>query len=214
MATRPDVDATAIQKLAEDNQQIVYALKLEFDTETIRIHSGLGELTIDGENYTGAGTLLSISDIEDTVELKSSGVTFALSGMNAEVLGYALTENYQNRIATLKMAFLSGGTDHVVGTMTIYVGRMVQINIADDPDSGASITVQTENRLIDLRRPSNHRYTKESQNYLHAGDTSLDEVTRIQNMQLLWGRAYGGGTGGSNSPRSEPPPYEVIPDLP
>ena len=63
MATRPDVDATAIQKLAEDHQQIVYALKLEFDTETIRIHSGLGELTIDGENYTGAGTLLSISDI-------------------------------------------------------------------------------------------------------------------------------------------------------
>ena len=50
MATRPDVDATAIQKLAEDHQQIVYALKLEFDTETIRIHSGLGELTIAGEN--------------------------------------------------------------------------------------------------------------------------------------------------------------------
>ena len=50
MATRPDVDATAIQKLAEEHQQIVYALKLEFDTETIRIHSGLGELTIDGEN--------------------------------------------------------------------------------------------------------------------------------------------------------------------
>lgn len=196
MATRPDIDAMAVQKLTEGNQNLVFALKLEFDTETIRLHSGMGELTIDGEVYEGAGTLLSISDIEDSSELRSSGVTFALSGMNPEVLGYALSEDYQNRKATLKMAFLSGGTDHVVGVMDTYTGRMMQISIADNAESGATIQVQTENRLVDLRRPSNYRYTKESQNYLHPDDTSLDEVAAIQDMQIFWGRAYSGGFGG------------------
>lgn len=196
MATRPDIDAMAVQKLSEENQNLVFALKLEFDTETIRLHSGMGELTINSETYEGAGTLLSISDIEDSSELRSAGVTFALSGMNPDVLGYALSEDYQNRLATLKMAFLSGGTDHVVGTMDIYIGRMMQISITDNAESGSSIQVQTENRLVDLRRPSNYRYTKESQNYLHPNDTGLDEVAAIQDMQIFWGRAYGGGFGG------------------
>ena len=208
MATRPDIDAVSAQKLAEENQNIVFALKLDFDTETIRIHSGIGELTIDSEAYEGAGTLLSISDVEDSSELRSAGVTFSLSGMNPEVLGYALNESYQNRLATLKMAFLSGGTDHVVGTMTIFVGRMMQITISDSPEDGATISVQTENRLIDLRRPSNYRYTKESQNYLHPNDTSLDEVSSIQNMEILWGRAYGGGSGGGRGPRDPDIPQQ------
>ena len=200
MATRSGIDTHAAQRLAAEHQQIVFSIKLEFDTETIRLHTGAGELTIDSEVYEGAGTLLSISDIEDTAELASSGVTFALSGMNADVLGYALTENYQNRLATMKMGFLSGGTDHVVGAMTIYVGRMTQINIADDPIGGSTITLQTENRLIDLRRPSNLRFTKESQNYLHPDDTSLNEVAKLQDLNVMWGRDTGYSGGGGSDP--------------
>ncbi len=200
MATRPGIDTNAALRLAEDHQNLVFALKLDFDTATILLHTGAGELVISGETYEGAGTLLAISDIEDSADLKSAGVTFSLSGMNTEVLGYALTENYQNRIATLKMAFLSGGTDHVQGVMDIYIGRMMQININDSPTQGATISVQTENRLIDMRRPSNYRYTKESQNHLYPGDTSLDEVAKIQDMELKWGRSGSGvpGGGGGN----------------
>jgi hypothetical protein len=197
MATRQGIDTKAALRLADDNQNLVFALKAEFDTETILLHTGIGELVIDGETYEGAGTLMSISDIEDSADMKSSGVTFVLSGMNTEVLGYALTENYQNRMVTLRMAFLSGGTDHVVGDMVIYKGRMTQININDDSSTGTQITLLTENRLIDLRRPSNHRYTKETQEYLYSGDTSLDDVAKIQDMELNWGRnVNSGGSGG------------------
>ncbi len=196
MATRPGIDTNASLRLESDHQNLVFALKLDFDTETILLHTGVGDLVIDGDTYLGAGSLLSISDIEDGSDLKSAGVTFSISGMNTDVLGYALTENYQNRIATLKMAFLSGGTDHVQGVMDIYTGRMMQINIADSAQSGATVTLQTENRLIDMRRPSNYRYTKESQNYLYPNDTSLDEVAKIQDMELLWGRKQGGTSGG------------------
>lgn len=212
MATRTGIDAQAAERLTDENQQLVFALKLEFDTETIRLHSGGGTLSISGEDYEGAGTLLSLSDIEDAMDLKSSGVTFSLSGMNTDVLGYALTENYQNRPATLKMAFLSAGTDHAVGVMDIYSGRMIQIDISDSPQEGATISVQTENRLVDLRRPSNIRYTKESQNHLYPNDTSLDEVSKIQDMQLMWGRASnsggGGGGGGGRLPNLDSPLIE------
>ena len=41
---------------------------------------------------------------------------------------------------------------------------------------------------MDLRRPSNYRYTKESQASLYAGDNSLNEVAKIQDMKINWGR--------------------------
>lgn len=192
MATR-QIDTKTAVKLAEDHQNIVFAIKAEFDTDDILLHTSLGDLVIDGETYEGAGELLAISEIEDSNDLSSAGVTFSITGMDSQVLGYALTENYQNRPITLLMAFLSGGTDQVVASMVLYKGRMVQMNISDDPN-GASIVLQTENRLMDLRRPSNYRYTKESQASLYANDSSLNEVAKIQDMKINWGRYNDNGS--------------------
>jgi hypothetical protein len=194
MASRAGIDTKTALRLSQDHQEIKFALKAEFDTDTVLIHTGQGDLVIGGETYLGAGTLLAISDIEDSKELKSAGVTFSISGMDAEVLGYALNENYQNRPISLYMAFVSGGTDDVDGYLTLYKGRMINIDISDDVN-GSNITLQTENRLIDLRRPSNIRYTRESQQYLYNGDTSLDQVAKVSQMNIEWGRA--GGAGGA-----------------
>ncbi|MBL19151.1 MAG: hypothetical protein CMC82_04910 [Flavobacteriaceae bacterium] len=196
MATRAGIDARSALRLIEDNQHMVYAIKAEFDTSTIRLHSGLGDLTINSETYTGAGTLLAISDIEDSNDLKSSGVTFNLSGMNPTVLGYALNENLQNRNITMLMAFISAGTDHVEGFMTLYKGRMISSQIQDNTQAGISITLTTENRLIDLDRPSNFRYTKESQVALNPSttDTGFDAVDKLQDTEISWGsRTFSGG---------------------
>ena len=193
MATR-QIDTKTAVKLAEDHQNIVFAIKAEFDTDDILLHTSLGDLVIDGETYEGAGELLAISEIEDSNDLSSAGVTFSITGMDSQVLGYALTENYQNRPITLLMAFLSGGTDQVVASMILYKGRMMQMSISDNPN-GSSITLQTENRLMDLRRPSNYRYTKESQASLYADDNSLNEVAKIQDMKINWGRYNDNGSG-------------------
>ena len=196
MATRAGIDTRSALRLVEETQQAVFAIKAEFDTSTVLLHSGLGDLTINSETYTGAGTLLGISDIEDANDLKSSGVTFQLSGMNATVLGYALNENLQNRNITLFLAFLSAGTDHVEGFMTLYKGRMISSSIADTTDQGVIVTLQTENRLLDLDRTSNFRYTKESQIALNPSttDTGFDAVDKLQDIEISWGsRTFSGG---------------------
>jgi len=200
MATRAGIDAKAAIKLAEDHQNIIFAIKAEFDTSTLLLHSGSGDLVINSETYTGAGTLLAISDIEDSNDLKSAGVTFQLSGMNATVLSYAVTESYQNRPITLLLAFVSGGTDHVDGVMTLYKGRMTSTSISDSPTEGVTITLITENRLLDLERPCNYRYTRESQVALvGTGDTGFDAVEKLQDTDILWGRSTGGSNIGGGS---------------
>ena len=186
MATRQGLDASIVNRLGADTQALFYAVKAEFDTDDILIWSGTGDLVINSETYTGAGTLISVSNTEDNLELKSNGLVISLSGMDDTVVNYALTENYQNRPITLFLGYVMGGTNEVAGTLTLFKGRMTSLVINDAPE-GSTVTIDAENRLVDLDRPSNLRYTKESQNFLHSGDTSFDRVASLQDKQIVWG---------------------------
>ena len=199
MATRQGLDASIVNRLGADEQALFFAVKAEFDTDDILVWSGTDDLVIGSETYSGAGTLLSVSNSEDNLELKSNGLVVALSGMDTTVVNYALTENYQNRSITIFMGFVMGGTNEVAGTLTLFKGRMTSLVINDTPE-GSTVTIDAENRLVDLDRPSNLRYTKESQNFLHSGDTGFNRVASLQDKQINWGKtsetAGGFGRGG------------------
>lgn len=201
MATRQGLDASIVNRLGADQQALFFAVKAEFDTDDIRIWSGIDDITINSETYTGAGSLLNISNVEESLELKSSGLAVALSGMDSTVVSYALTENYQNRPITLYLGYVMGGTNEVAGTLTLFKGRMTSLVINDTPQ-GSTVSIDAESRLVDLDRPSNFRYTKESQNFLHDGDTGFNRVASLQDKQITWGKtsstAGGGGGGGGD----------------
>lgn len=207
MSNRGGIDSSITNYLESDHQVLFLAVEAEFDSETLYLWTGDYDLSIGGNTYLGAGSLLSISNIDDTLELKSSGVSVSLAGMDSTVLNLALSENYQNRFLTIYLGYLSGGTDTVVGTMTLFKGRMQSMSINDDP-SGSIITVDAENRLIDLQKPSNLRYTKASQEYVAGSttDTCFNRVQSLQDKEIIWGRSStnttrsggGGGDGGGN----------------
>ena len=204
MATRAGIDSSIIGKLEGDHVFVFWAVKAEFDTADVRLHTWKDELTVNSEVYEGAGSLLSIGDIADSSELKSDGVTVAISGMDTTVLGYALTENYQNRPITIFMGYLDGGGTKVSGVMTAFKGRMQSILITDDPQGASTVVVESENRLVDLRRPSNLRYTKESQKFIDSTDTAFNRVQQVQKQEIYWGRKRAISAGGGGDVNPEP----------
>ncbi len=197
MSNRSGIDTTLKNILESNDQVLFFAVKAEFDTETIYVWTGNEDIDIDGNTYIGAGTLLSISGIEEDMELKSNGLSVTVAGMDPTMLNLALTENYQNRFITVLLGSLSGGSDVVASTMILFKGRMTTMSISDDPD-GSNITVNAENRLTDLDKPSNLRYTKESQKYLESTDTCFNKVALLQDKEIVWGKSTGTGGGGSS----------------
>ncbi len=187
MATRQGLDSSIVNRLGADEQALFVAVKAEFDTDDILVWSGIDDLVINSETYTGTGSLLTISNSEDNTELKSNGIVIGLSGMDTTVVNYALTENYQNRPITVFLGYVMGGTNEVAGTLTLFKGRMTSLVVNDTPE-GSTVTVDAENRLVDLDRPSRFRYTKESQNFLHSGDTGFNRVASMQDKQINWGK--------------------------
>lgn len=206
MSSRFDNETSAVRTVLENFSsaelaELFFAVELKFDSGTLRIWTGLEDLTVAGNTYIGAGSLLTISPIEDDTELSSKGVTLSLSGMDETVLDYALTENYQNRLITMHMGFLSGGNESA-GEFVVFKGRITNLTVSDDPD-GYIIALQAENRLIDLNRPSNLRYTSESQKFLFSGDKGMDFVAGLQKAELNWGpsKVSASGSGASSGPR-------------
>ncbi len=205
MATRQGLDSSIVNRLGADEQSMFLAINAEFDSGTIRLWTGIDDLTISSEAYIGAGQLLSISNVEESTDLKSAGLTVGITGMDTTVLNLALTENYQNRFITLYLGYVMGKTNEVAGTLVLFKGRMTTLSITDTPQ-GSTISINAENRLIDLDRPSNFRYTKESQNFLHNGDTGFNRVASLQDKEIVWGKTSdtsGGTSGGGGNQRAE-----------
>ena len=207
MSNRAGINTSITDTLAEDHQNLFLAVKCEFDTETLRLWSGDGDLSVGGESYFGVGTLLQVSPVEDNLELTSTGVSVSLAGMDSTVLNLALTENYQNRIITIFLGFLLEGSEVVIGTMTVFKGRIQSMTVNDDPN-GSTIVLDAENRLIDLERPSNLRYTKESQKFIDSSDSCFNRVLSLSDKEIIWGSTSSntgqgsGGRGGGVGPDS------------
>lgn len=176
------------QTLVDISSDVVYpffAVELLFDgDEILRMWTGQGTLILpDGTEWVGLGTLLSISTIEETVEMAVKGATISLTGVPTEVLSLALSEPYQGRVCNIYF-----GTGQTTDLNEVFSGYMDQMNISEGPDT-SSIELLVENKLIDLERARVARFTSGYQKSVYPNDLGLDFVEDLQDKQIPWGRS-------------------------
>ena len=176
------VPASILTALAQENVEQFLALEMLFDSGPVRLWTGYGERTIDGEVYTGAGELLNIEGLEEVADLSAKALTVSLSGMPAEIVSLALQEPYQRRKARILYG-VTGSSDYV----EVFSGKMNKMTIEDSPESG-TVSLLVDSKLVELDRASNRRYTSESQKSRHPDDTFFDYVAGLQDADIIWGR--------------------------
>ena len=169
-----------------------------FDSGNLNLWSGIGDLTVSGVDYVGAGSLLSIGEIAETSELSANGITVTLSGVTSPLLSKARDEDYQGR----ELKVLLGAMDAVNGVISnpvvVFSGFMDTMVINDGGET-STIQVTVENRLIEFERTRVRRYTAEDQKIDFPTDKGLEFVAEMEEKEIVWGRASvssGGGGGG------------------
>lgn len=213
------------QNIEDDVIYPFFAVELLFDDGTfdaadgntydriLRLWTGFGTLTYDGDEYYGTGNLLDISAVEETVEMAARGATLTLSGVPSDVISLALTEKYQGRQAKLYFGLFQKGrlerqssTEDVkhyillqdggqiiletnqTSLTEVFVGYMDQMNIEEGPEV-SRVELKIENRLIDLERQRVGRFTSEYQKSIYPTDKGFDFVEGMQDLQINWGRS-------------------------
>ena len=189
-----------VSKLDDAEVSPFYAVELFFDTETLRVWTGFGDITFNsgGNNtYNGLGELISISDVEESQDISAKGVNLTLSGIPSNLLVHALSTPYQGRLCNIHFGFIDWSSPANQSGMLVFTGYMDTMVIEEGAETSTIIT-SVESRLIDLERPRNRRYTSESQKQRNTsalptnttGDLAFDFVESLQNQRLQWG---GGG---------------------
>ena len=175
-----------LTQLSSSSLKPFYAFKAEFQEGDVRLWTGLGEITLNSETYTGGGSLLSVGAVEETSEIKATNLNVALSGLDSSILTAALNANYQNRLFTCFLGMLNESYGLVNNAYQLFQGRMDSMTINDSGEE-VIISLSVESRLIDLEKPNETRYTSEEQKRLFSGDLGLDFVTDLQDKDINWG---------------------------
>jgi hypothetical protein len=180
------VPAALLTALAQPEVQPFYAVELLLDAGPVRLWTGYGDRTIDGETYTGSGNLLNIEGLSEVADLSAQAITISLSGVAQELVALSLIEPYQRR--KCRVLF---GVVNVADVVEVFSGSLNTMTIEDGGDTSV-ISAMIDSKLVETEKASNLRYTSETQKTRNGGafsnDTFFDYVSAIQDAEIVWGR--------------------------
>lgn len=185
--TGRNIDSDLLDELQAVASRPIFLCEFFFDTAPLRFWSGIGNLTWNGNVFTGSGNLLGFSEIEETQETEAPGMTFTLSGLPLNILSLAYNEMYSGRSCTLYIAAVDENDVLVGDPYPAFSGFMDVMEIAESGTT-CDITLSVENELIELEKVKVFRYTPEDQKRKYPDDTAFDNVPSLQDKEITWGR--------------------------
>lgn len=185
---------------SNDSTNLFYAIELALDTGVVRLWTGYGNITIEGETFYGLGKCLSVSPIEETGQMAVTSITVAVSGItssesgDSDLITDALSEPLQGRPLTCYLGTLDASrvSDHYI----IFKGNINTLKVSDSAGT-SQVAVQADSRLVEFNKPKVLRYTDfeqrwlSPQGYSESGtsqlpDDTLDGVAKLQNKKIDW----------------------------
>jgi hypothetical protein len=179
------MNSAVLQQLTSQSLRPAIFVSLTFKSETVFIWSGIGTVNWNGQNWTGIGTLLDISSLEDGSTVDARGCSVVVSGIDATMFGNCMSEFVLGKPAAIYLGVYSGG-NLLPFPVTAWAGRTDQpsVNISG---KDVTITINLENRLVDMNVPGSRRYENSDQQQDWPGDICFSFTSGLLDRALFWG---------------------------
>lgn len=183
-----DLTAAFIAQLEAQSKMVALFFEGDFANGTVYLWSGLGEIDWDGKTWVGfGGVLAGISRIKETSDTKAEGIAITLSGITETMRSLILAECEQGKPGSVFVGFIDDNGDVVADPSNAFEGRLDVPSMVDDGKQ-INVTITYENRLRDLERVRELRYTDASQQEIFPGDVGFEYVPSLQDWNGTWGR--------------------------
>lgn len=174
----------------DDSTNIFYAVEFAFDSGIVRLWTGYGSITIEGDTYYGLGKCLGISSIEETSQMAVTGISIAVSGIagtetgDSDLITEALNEPVQGRRVICYLGTLNN--QRVSSHYQIFEGLVNTLQVSDSGET-STISIRCDSRFAEFMRSSTIRYTDVEQGiYGGDGDDVLEDVAPLQTKKIDW----------------------------
>ena len=158
-----------------------------FSTGPVYLWTGMGPLSWDDQTWVGIGTLGGLTPSDDGSTVEAKGIAVTLSGIDPTTFSDVLGEFLLGAPMTVYLAGFNGG-GLIDSPIPLFVGRMDQPAMTIGAES-AIISINCENRLIDMNTSGERRDTADDQQRDWPGDLGMNFVYALQEKTWYWGTA-------------------------
>lgn len=185
MTAERDLTPDMVTEVTAQSLAPIILMEGEFATGTARFWTGYGTLSWNGADWAGLGHLVELSPIEESTEIAAKGFFVTLGGQDSATLALALAACRQGKPGRFWLGALDAA-GAVVGDP--YLLRRGRLDTASGVDAGDTATVRVayEDRMTDLERARDYRYTTESQRLFHPNDLGFEFVPSLQDAVDVW----------------------------
>lgn len=155
-------------------------------------------ITVDGITFTSLGALLSVGDMQRDIKSTSDDMVVSLTGIDPTNVALILSSEIKGSKLEIWRGFLDSN-NQIITTPTTqffkrYQGIVNSVAISETFDNQlrqriatCSISCSSMRKILD-NRLSGVKTNKDSWNFFHPGDTSMDRVSEISNTYFDFGR--------------------------
>lgn len=181
------ISQEVVNIVATNNFTALYAAELQFASETVRAHTGTGELVIDGQVYQGVGQFGEVTTAQETDSPSGPmSVDLTLSGLDTTILQQTLVERCRGRPG--RVFFVVIDAEGNMAADILFSGRMDAAKFSyGGSERENSITVTIIDRMAEWARPGSMRWTDENHQLRHPGDRIFFAVAQLSESPLYWG---------------------------
>ena len=194
-----DLTSAVQAELPKMNLRPVIFVEAVFTSGTLRVWSGIGTISWNGQTWTGVGNLGEISPISEGTEPHADGIELSLSGIPSDLIMKALGECRLNAPVKLWLGVLNEADAVIVDPYESFGGRM-DVPSVEEGGETSTIKLRVENRLVDFNRARERRFTHEDQQIDYPGDLGFEYVAGLQEWNGVWGKP-GGSSGAGTATR-------------
>ena len=185
---RAGLDSRIPTLFAAQSVHLIFLFEGYFLHSNLYLWTGLGALSWGGKIYQGAGELIGFSQAKESGELQAVGLTVSLAGMDETVISAAFTELRQGQLCKVFIApYQFTPTPVMLANPYCFFQGRVDVPTVDDGAETAVVSLQLENRLVDLERERVRFYDSLTQNIFFPGDKGFDYVAQLQDQKIFWG---------------------------
>ena len=194
-----DISATNLAEINASHLHEVVMVKLEFDTP-IYVHSGVGTITYDSNDYLGVGHLGQINNARESQTLGPLPIELQLSATSSTHISEGLDSGNYGDVVTVYIGYRQDDGTLVDDPWVAWRGTYEHASISLGENNIISISCQHD--LAALNDADGARFTDEDQQQRFSGDVGFEFVADAVSSQLIWGGGAVsiGETGGDGVP--------------
>lgn len=177
---------TVAQAMSQPDVVVAFAVEIFFDSGVSRVHSGVGQIMINGNVYEGTGALGQVSSIPEENSTSPTSIQLTLCGLDSSMISITLNEKVVNKLVNCYIAVFDD-TMQQLAYNVIYKGSITQTALIAGEEGAVSYTVS--NIFQNWSKGLPNRYTDESQQRMNSGDRIFRYVGQMSERSIYWGSA-------------------------